>query len=65
MLSMRPPKKQRIQSFKTILKIKYNNVLGYHLEVRKIHESKLLNNQLFIHRQSTAQAARFTTTELA
>ena len=29
------------------LKIKYNNVLGYHLEVRKIHESKLLNNQLF------------------
>ena len=47
------------------LKIKYNNVLGYHLEVRKIHESKLFNNQLFIHRQSTAQASRFTTTELA
>mgnify|MGYP001211754867 CR=1 FL=1 len=39
--------------------------MGYHLEVRKIHESKLLNNQLFIHRQSTAQASRFTTTELA
>ena len=46
------------------LKIKFNNVLGYHLEVRKNHESKLLEQEEFIHRQGTAQASRFTTAEL-
>ena len=31
------------------LKIKFNNVLGYHLEVRKTHETKLLDKMsLFI-----------------
>ena len=47
------------------LKIKHNNVLGYHIDVRAAHASKLMNSALFIHRQTTAQAVRFTTTELA
>ena len=46
------------------LKIKLNNVLGYHLEVRKNHETKLFEQEEFIHRQGTAQASRFTTAEL-
>ena len=46
------------------LKIKFNNVLGYHLEVRKNHQNKLLEQEEFIHRQGTAQASRFTTAEL-
>ena len=47
------------------LKIKHNNVLGYHIDVRASHASKLMDSSLFIHRQTTAQAVRFTTTELA
>ena len=47
------------------LKIKHNNVLGYHIDVRTTHANKLMDNRLFIHRQTTAQAVRFTTTELA
>ena len=47
------------------LKIKYNNVLGYHVEVRRAHDEKIQSNPFFIHRQSTAQASRFTSTELA
>ena len=47
------------------LKIKHNNVLGYHIDVRAAHGSKLMDNSKFIHRQTTAQAVRFTTTELA
>ncbi len=47
------------------LKIKHNNVLGYHIEVRSGHASKLMSHEFFIHRQTTAQAVRFTTTELA
>ena len=47
------------------LKIKHNNVLGYHIEVRANHGEKLLNNEAFIHRQTTAQAVRFTTTLLS
>mgnify|MGYP001245262599 CR=1 FL=1 len=47
------------------LKIKHNNVLGYHIEVRAAHSDKLMSNTQFIHRQTTAQALRFTTTELA
>ena len=49
----------------TSLKIKHNNVLGYHIDVRVAHASKLMDSPLFIHRQTTAQAVRFTTTELA
>ena len=47
------------------LKIKHNNVLGYHIDVRSAHASKLMDHEIFIHRQTTAQAVRFTTTELA
>ena len=49
----------------TALKIKHNNVLGYHIEVRAAHAEKLMQDDRFIHRQTTAQAVRFTTTELA
>ena len=47
------------------LKIKHNNVLGYHIEVRSAHGDKLMGDDSFIHRQTTAQAVRFKTTELA
>ena len=47
------------------LKIKHNNVLGYHVDVRATHAEKLMQSEQFIHRQTTAQTVRFTTTELA
>ena len=47
------------------LKIKHNNVLGYHIDVRAAHGEKLLGNENFIHRQTTAQAVRFTTADLS
>ena len=49
----------------TSLKIKHNNVLGYHIDVRASHAEKLMQAEEFIHRQTTAQTVRFTTTELA
>ena len=47
------------------LKVKHNNVLGYHVDVRSTHAEKLMQDEQFIHRQTTAQTVRFTTTELA
>ena len=50
------------------LKIKHNGVLGYFVEVPAAHGTKLLeepHRQTFIHRQTMANAMRFTTTELA
>ena len=47
------------------LKIKHNNVLGYHIDVRNTHGDKMMGMDGFIHRQTTAQTVRFTTTELA
>ena len=47
------------------LKVKHNNVLGYHVDVRNTHAEKLMQDDGFIHRQTTAQTVRFTTTELA
>lgn len=59
------------------LKIKHNNVLGYFIEVPTKRADSLMiraantnteeqqTAQNFIHRQTTANAARFTTTELA
>ncbi len=49
------------------LKIRHNNVLGYFVEVTNTHADKLLNgdDDRFIHRQTMANAVRFTTTELA
>ncbi len=48
------------------LKIKHNNVLGYHIEVRSNHADNLMAGEHgFIHRQTTAQTVRFTTVELS
>ncbi len=47
------------------LKIKYNNVIGYFIEVPSKHSTEMLENVEFIHRQSVLNAARFTTVELS
>jgi len=50
------------------LKVKHNNVLGYFIETPATHAKKMLSPQLsetFIHRQTTANAVRFTTLELS
>ena len=47
------------------LKVKHNNVLGYHIDVRANHADVLMNDAQFIHRQTTAQTVRFTTTKLS
>ncbi len=46
------------------LKIKYNNVIGYFIEVPSKFATEMLENKEFIHRQSVLNAARFTTVEL-
>jgi DNA mismatch repair protein MutS len=52
------------------LKVKHNNVLGYFIEVPPKHADALMvkstdGSNPFIHRQTTAGAVRFTTTDLA
>jgi len=48
------------------LKIRHNNVLGYFIETTATHAEKMLARpERFIHRQTTANALRFTTTELS
>ncbi|VVT30621.1 DNA mismatch repair protein MutS [Rhizobium sp. EC-SD404] len=50
------------------LKIRHNNVLGYYIEVTAGNAGPLTSEEgreRFIHRQSMANAMRFTTTELA
>ncbi|MFZ1774730.1 MAG: DNA mismatch repair protein MutS, partial [Rhizobiaceae bacterium] len=51
------------------LKIRHNNILGYHIEVTANHQDILAGTPeakaRFIHRQTMASAMRFTTTELA
>ncbi|MBP5698130.1 MAG: DNA mismatch repair protein MutS, partial [Alphaproteobacteria bacterium] len=47
------------------LKIKNNTVIGYFIEVPRKSAEKMLNDPLFIHRQSVLNAMRFTTTELS
>ncbi len=50
------------------LKIKHNNVLGYFIETTATHADKMLAPPLsesFIHRQTTANAVRFTTVDLS
>jgi DNA mismatch repair protein MutS len=50
------------------LKIRHNGVLGYFVEVPAAHGTRLLeepHRQSFIHRQTLANAMRFTTAELA
>ena len=50
------------------LKVKHNNVLGYFIETPATHAGKMLappHSERFIHRQTTANAVRFTTVELS
>ncbi len=48
------------------LKIKHNNVLGYFIETTATHADKMLAlKDRFIHRQTTANAVRFTTSDLS
>ncbi|WP_245444861.1 DNA mismatch repair protein MutS [Pseudaminobacter soli (ex Li et al. 2025)] len=51
------------------LKIRHNNVLGYYIEVTANHQAIMNGSDeakaRFIHRQTMANAMRFTTTELA
>lgn len=50
------------------LKIKHNNVLGYFVDVPAGHGDKMMTeplNATFIHRQTLANAVRFSTTELS
>jgi DNA mismatch repair protein MutS len=51
------------------LKIRHNNVLGFYIEVTANHQSIMMGGDAakarFIHRQTMANAMRFTTTELA
>ncbi|MEM7724381.1 MAG: DNA mismatch repair protein MutS, partial [Pseudomonadota bacterium] len=50
------------------LKIKHNNVLGYFIETTATHAEKMMSAPLseqFIHRQTTANAVRFTTVDLS
>ncbi|MBL1234146.1 MAG: DNA mismatch repair protein MutS, partial [Rhodobiaceae bacterium] len=52
----------------TALKVKHNNVLGYHIDVPERHAAKLLAepfSESYIHRQSLASSVRFTTVELS
>ena len=48
------------------LKIRHNNVLGYYIETTARHaEAMLARKDRFIHRQTLANAVRFTTVELS
>ncbi len=50
------------------LKIRHNNVIGYHVDITPAQADKLLQppfNQDFIHRQTLSSSVRFTTGELA
>src|SRR5690606_25387732 len=52
------------------LKIKHNNVIGYFIEVTSTHADKLMTSAAnkdgtFIHRQTLANNARFSTVELS
>ena len=50
----------------TNLKVKFNNVLGYFIEVSAKHGDTLMaRGDIYIHRQTMANAVRFTTTRLA
>ncbi len=46
------------------LKIKHNNVLGYFIEVSAKNADALMGDDAFIHRQTMANAVRFSTPEL-
>src|SRR5204862_3932939 len=61
-----PEAKYRASSGVPTLKIRHNNMIGYHIEVTATHEGKLDIAALgFTRRQSMANATRFSTSELA
>ena len=45
------------------LKIRFNNILGYYIEITQTHQSKVTND--FIHRQTLANNLRYTTVALS
>lgn len=47
------------------LKIKHNNLIGYHIEVPAKSADALLANENYVHRQTMAGTVRFSTGELA
>ncbi len=47
------------------LKIKYNSIIGYFVEVASKYATQMLDNKDFIYRQSVLNAVRFTTVELS
>ncbi|HEY4342761.1 MAG TPA: DNA mismatch repair protein MutS [Parvibaculum sp.] len=47
------------------LKVRHNNVLGFYIEVAPRHADRLMGDTGYIHRQTLANAVRFTTPELA
>jgi len=47
------------------LKVRHNNVLGFYIEVSPRNADPLMKNEAYIHRQTLANAVRFTTPELA
>lgn len=46
------------------LKVKYNSVIGYFIEIPAKNAAEVLDNKTFIFRQSVLNASRFTTVEL-
>lgn len=46
------------------LKIEFNNVIGYYVEVTKTNLDKINENEEFIHRQTMVNGGRFTTEKL-
>ncbi|MCK5041323.1 MAG: DNA mismatch repair protein MutS [Sphingomonadales bacterium] len=60
--------KYRTDTAISALKIKHNNVIGYHVDVTPKHADKLMvspHDATFIHRQTLASSVRFSTSELA
>lgn len=60
--------KYREETAISALKIKHNNVIGYHVDVTPRHADKLMVSPfdaIFIHRQTLASSVRFSTSELA
>jgi DNA mismatch repair protein MutS len=47
------------------LKVKHNNVLGYFVEVNQSQAGRVQEDEQFVHRQTMANAMRFTTVELS
>ena len=54
--------KEKIKTQIPSLKIRYNNVFGYYIEVTKVHSKKVPN--YYIRKQTLTQAERYTTSHL-